>query len=195
MGAAVVAVSSSPDHSYSKQNRPLIRLIAGVGVEGDAHAGRAVKHRYLVGRDRTQPNLRQVHLIHAELFDDLVGKGYTVGPGDLGENITTRGIDLLGLPTGSFLEIGDRAVVEVTGLRNPCGQIDEYQSGLMRLLRFRDSSGAIRRIGGVMGVVVVGGIVEPGDEIAIDRPPEPHIPLAYVANSHEPAIPLRSHHP
>ena len=191
--AAVVAVSSSPDHSFSKQNRSVIRVVAGVGVEGDAHAGQAVKHRYLVRTDRTQPNLRQVHLIHAELFDDLAGKGYTVGPGDLGENITTRGVDLLGLPTGSFLEIGDRAVVEVTGLRNPCAQIDEYQSGLMRLLRFRDSGGAIRRIGGVMAVVVVGGAVEPGDEIAIDRPPEPHVPLVYVANSHEPAVPLRSH--
>ena len=170
---------------------PHIRLIEGLGVEGDAHAGTLAQHSYLVRKDETQPNLRQIHLIDTELFDYLADQRHQVGAGDLGENITTKGIDLLGLPTGTRLRLGSDAVVELTGLRNPCIQVDEFQDGLLRLLRFRDPDGAIRRIGGVMGVVTTSGLVAPGDEIEVDVPPEPHVPLMYVANSHKPALPLR----
>jgi MOSC domain-containing protein YiiM len=171
---------------------PSIELIEGVGVSGDAHAGTLVQHSYLVRKDETQPNLRQVHLIDTELFDYLANHGHQVGTGDLGENITTKGIDLLALPTGTRLRLGFEAVVEMTGLRNPCIQVDEFQGGLLTLLRFRDPDGAIRRIGGVMGVVTMSGRVAPGDQIEVDVPPEPHVPLAYVANSHKPSLPLRT---
>lgn len=184
MDASVVAVSASGEYSFSKPNRPEILLIAGIGVEGDAHAGPLVKHRYLAERDPTQPNLRQVHLIHRELFALLADLGHDVAPGELGENITTSGIDLLGLPTGSVLRIGSEATVEVTGLRNPCGQIDDFQAGLMRRLRHRSDDGSIVRIAGVMGVVGTGGRVSPGDGIAVDLPDEPHRPLEYIADSH-----------
>jgi len=192
MCASVVAVCSSPSHSFSKPEVPHIRLVEGLGIEGDAHAGTLVQHSYLVRKDETQLNLRQVHLIDTELFDYLADQGHQVGVGDLGENITTKGIVLLGLPTGTRLRLGSDAVVELTGLRNPCIQVDEFQDGLLRLLRFRDPDGAIRRIGGVMGVVTTSGLVAPGDEIKIDVPPEPHAPLVYVANSHKPALPLRT---
>lgn len=168
-----------------------IKLVEGDGIEGDAHAGRLVQHSYLVRKDKTQPNLRQVHLIHAELFEHLSAIGHLMGPGDLGENITTSGVDLLGLPTGTRLRIGTDAVVELTGLRNPCAQVDEFQQGLLPHLRYRDEAGEIRRIGGVMGVVVIGGSVGAGDSIEIDLPAAPHLPLVYVANSHRPALPLR----
>jgi MOSC domain-containing protein YiiM len=173
---------------------PSIRLIKGIGVEGDAHAGALVQHSYLVRKDETQPNLRQVHLIGSELFDYLDDRGHQVGAGNLGENVTTKGIDLLSLPTGALVRLGPDAVVEITGLRNPCVQVDEFKDGLLRLLRFRDADGAIRRIGGVMGVVSKGGLITPGAEIAVDLPPEPHMPLVYVANSHKPESPLRTRH-
>lgn len=168
-----------------------IRLVEGLGVEGDVHAGPLVQHSYLVRKDDSQPNLRQVHVIHSELFDYLADHGRQVRAGDLGENITTKGIDLLGLPTGTLLRLGPDAVVEVTGLRNPCIQLNEFQDGLLGLLRFRDQDGAIRRIGGVMGVVTASGLVAPSDEVGVDLPSEPHVPLVYVANSHKPALPLR----
>jgi len=158
-----------------------------VGVEGDAHSGELVKHRYLVGKDATQPNLRQVHLIQSELFDQLADQGYQVAAGELGENITTGGVDLLAMPTGTLLRIGSDVVVEVTGLRNPCSQINDYQDGLMSLLRYRDDDGSIVRVGGVMGVVRTGGAVRAGDSIEYEQPSEPHVPLVYVANSHNPA--------
>jgi MOSC domain-containing protein YiiM len=188
--ASVVAVCSNPSHSFSKPEVTRIRLIEGLGVEGDAHAGALVQHSYLVRKDETQPNLRQVHLIHSELLDYLADQGHQVNAGELGENITTKGIDLLALPTGTRLRFGSDAVVEMTGLRNPCIQVDEFQEGLLRLLRTRDPGGAIRRIGGVMGIVTTGGLVAPGDEIGSNAPPEPHVPLIYVSNSHRPALPL-----
>ncbi len=186
MSQSVVAVSSSPEHSFSKPNVPSITLIAGVGVEGDAHSGELVKHRYLVQKDPTQPNLRQVHLIHQELFGQLSDQGHDVSAGELGENITTQGIDLLSLPAGAVLQLGSEVTLELTGLRNPCVQINEFQNGLMPLLRHRDDDGTIVRIGGVMAVVLSGGAVKPGDDITIELPPKPHHALTYIVNSHEP---------
>jgi len=186
MAPSVFAVSSSAEHTFSKPNRASITLIAGLGVAGDAHAGPKVKHRYLVKVDATQPNLRQVHLIQDDLFQALADHGHTVRPGELGENITTSGIDLLALPTGTVLRIGSEAAVELTGLRNPCAQIDEFQDGLMRRLRYRDGAGNTARIAGVMSVVLSGGAVSPGDPIEINIPSGPHLPLEYISDSHVP---------
>jgi MOSC domain-containing protein YiiM len=155
-------------------------LIKGLGVEGDAHAGKMVKHRYLVKLDATKPNLRQVHLIQAELFDTLNANGFSVAPGQLGENITTRGIDLLSLPTGTELQIGSDAIVELTGLRNPCVQIDEFQKGLLKAVLDKDEEGNLIRKAGVMGIVRVGGVICPDDAIVIELPPEPHRRLEYT---------------
>lgn len=176
----MIAVSRSESHTFSKRNVPAIRLIAGIGVEGDAHAGKTVKHRSRVARDPSQPNLRQVHLIHAELHDELREKGFAVEPGDMGENITTRGVDLLGLPRGARLHLGNEAIVEVTGLRNPCVQLDGFQKGLMAAVLDRDEQGNHIRKTGVMGVVAKGGEVRPGDAIRVELPPEPHVPLTPV---------------
>jgi MOSC domain-containing protein YiiM len=151
-----------------------------LGVEQDAHAGETVKHRSRVARDPTQPNLRQVHLIHAELHDELRAAGFPVGPGEMGENVTTRGVDLLGLPTGTRLHVGDTAVVEVTGLRNPCGQLNGIQPGLMDATLARDAHGALIRKAGVMGVVVTGGAVRAGSPIRVELPAGGVQPLAPV---------------
>jgi MOSC domain-containing protein YiiM len=180
MNGTVVAVSSNGEHSFTKPNRDAITLLAGLGVEGDAHAGVTVKHRSRVARDPSQPNLRQVHLIHEELFTEVAGAGFTVDPGRLGENITTRGLDLLALPTGTLLRIGDTAIVEVTGLRNPCRQIDDFQTGLLKQMLGRDERGELVRKAGVMSVVRAGGRVRPGDPIAIELPTGPHHPLRPV---------------
>jgi len=162
----VVAVHRSSSHGFSKYAEDSITLVEGLGVAGDAHSGKTVKHRSRVARDPSQPNLRQVHLLHAELFDELMAAGFAVWPGDLGENITTRGIDLLGLSTGTRLQMGN-AIVEVTGLRNPCSQIDRFQQGLMAAVLDRDDKGRLVRKAGVMGVVVAGGEVRKGDPIRI----------------------------
>lgn len=154
--------------------------MAGLGVEGDAHSGVTVKHRSRVKRDPSQPNLRQVHLVHAELFDELREKGFAVTPGDIGENVTTRGIDLLALPTGARLRLGDAATVEVTGLRNPCVQLDGFQKGLMAATLDKDANGNLVRKAGVMSVVLVGGEVRPGDPITVELPPAPHQSLQPV---------------
>lgn len=180
MSSTVVAVSFSAAHTFSKANTDSIRLIAGLGVAGDAHAGATVKHRSRVARDPSQPNLRQVHLIHAELFDEVREAGFDVATGQLGENITTRGIDLLGLPTGARLHLGETAVVEVTGLRNPCAQIDCFQPGLLAAVLGRDKQGNLIRKAGIMGIVLVGGEVRPGDPIRAELPPPPHRPLERV---------------
>jgi MOSC domain-containing protein YiiM len=180
MSGSVIAVSLSQIHQFTKPNRDSIRLITGRGVEGDAHFGETVKHRSRVAVDPTQPNLRQVHLIHAELHDELRAAGFEVLPGQMGENITTRGVDLLGLPTGTRLYLGDMAVVELTGLRNPCAQLDRFQSGLMAAVLGRDAQGKIVRKAGVMGIVAVGGEIAPGDAIRIELPPVPHQPLDRV---------------
>ena len=176
----VIAVSSRAGHHFSKTPNLVIRLLKGLGVAGDAHMGETVKHRSRVRKDPTQPNLRQVHLIHAELFDELRAKGFVVAPGELGENVTTRGIDLLALPTGTRLHLGASAVVEITGLRNPCIQIDQFQNGLMAATLDRDVDGNLVRKAGVMSVVITEGDVRPGDAVRVERPAEPHRPLLPV---------------
>ena len=180
MTPTVLAVHRSPTHSFSKRPALSIRLIAGLGVEGDAHAGETVKHRSRVARDPTQPNLRQIHLIHAELLDELNAAGFSVKPGDLGENITTRGLDLLTLPTGTLLHIGTSAIVKVTGLRNPCVQLDRFQSGLMQATLDRDAAGNLIRKAGVMGVVLMGGDVLTDDNIRLEMPTGAHRKLEPV---------------
>ncbi|MCX5423803.1 MOSC domain-containing protein [Streptomyces sp. NBC_00078] len=180
MGGAVSAVSSNGVYSFTKPNRQSINLLAGLGVEGDVHAGTTVKHRSRVARDPSQPNLRQVHLMHEELFEEVREAGFEVLAGQLGENVTTRGIDLLALPVGTLLRLGTEAVVEVTGLRNPCLQIDGFQHGLLKRVVGRDSDGTPRLKAGIMSVVVSGGTVRPGDPVKIELPDGPHRPLEIV---------------
>lgn len=180
VGSVAIAVCCHRTHGFSKTPQESVTLLAGLGVEGDAHMGAAVKHRSRVARDPTQPNLRQVHLIQSELFDELATAGFTIRPGELGENITTRGVDLLSLPAGTLLHIGQQAVVEVTGLRNPCTQIDDFQQGLLRQVAHRDDVGNVVRKAGIMGVVRAGGVVRPGDQIRAALPDLPHRPLERV---------------
>jgi MOSC domain-containing protein YiiM len=180
MSGIVAAVSRSAKHTLVKPNEDSIRLLTGLGVEGDAHLGITVKHRSRVARDPHQPNLRQVHLVHLELHDELREAGFTVSAGQMGENVTTHGVDLLGLPTGARLHLGGTAVVEVTGLRNPCAQLDRIEPGLMAATLGRDENGNLVRKAGIMGVVLAGGDVRPGDPIHVELPPQPHRPLAPV---------------
>jgi MOSC domain-containing protein YiiM len=180
MKPIVIAVSRSDRHTFNKANQPSIKLIEGVGVEGDAHAGKRIKHRYLVGKDSTKPNLRQVHLIQVELFDELSSAGFSVDPGQMGENITTRGIDLLSLPTKTRLHIGARAVIELTSLRNPCHQIDKFKKGLLKAVLDKDDEGNLIRKAGVMGIVLASGEVHPNSSIKIELPSEPYQKLDYV---------------
>ena len=180
MKARVLAVCGSPAHAFSKGIEPVITLLPGLGVQGDAHCGATVKHRSRVARDPTQPNLRQVHLIQAELFDELQQRGFDVGPGDLGENITTRGVDLLALPEGTQLQIGAAAVVRLTGLRNPCWQLDNFRHGLTSAVLARAQDGSLVRKAGVMGVVVTRGEVAAGDPVVVVLPGTPFRPLQPV---------------
>jgi MOSC domain-containing protein YiiM len=176
----VIAVHRSGDHSFSKSAETAITLVAGLGVEGDAHCGARIKHRSRVKVDPEQPNLRQVHLLQRELFDDVASAGFSVEPGHLGENITTAGIDLLSLPVGANIRIGRDALVVLTGLRNPCRQIDDFAPGLLGEVRQRSDAGGVIRKTGVMGVVVQSGVVSPDDRIEVSLPPEPHRALAPV---------------
>ena len=178
--SSVAAVSLGAGHHFSKTPSPGIRLLRGLGVAGDAHMGETVKHRSRVRKDPTQPNLRQVHLIHAELFCELRAKGFVVHPGELGENVTTSGIDLLTLPTGARLHLGASAVVEITGLRNPCIQIDKFQQGLRAATLDRDAEGNLIRKAGIMAIVIADGDVRPGDAIRVAMPAAPHRPLQPV---------------
>lgn len=180
MTATVQSVSASPQHSFSKTRQPQLRLLAGFGVQGDSHAGVRVQHLSRVRQNPDQPNLRQVHLIHAELLDELAVKGFTVRPGDLGENVLTRGLEMLALPRGTRLHLGAEAVLEVTGLRNPCAQIEHFQPGLLKAVLDEDEDGNVVRKAGIMGVVLTGGVVAPGDEIRVELPPLPHIKLERV---------------
>lgn len=180
MSAVVTAVSRSATHTFSKSNLPGIQLLTGLGVNGDAHLGETVKHRSRVARDPNQPNLRQVHLIHAELHDELRALGFVVTAGQMGENVTTRGVDLLGLLTGTRLHLGDTAVVEVTGLRNPCVQLNHFQAGLMKAVLGRDENGNVIRKAGIMSIVLADGEVRPGDPIRVELPAEPWRPLIPV---------------
>jgi MOSC domain-containing protein YiiM len=176
----VEAVHASARHGVGKVPRDTITLLAGLGAQGDAHLGERVQHRSRVRRDPTQPNLRQVHLIHGELHDELRGRGFPVGPGELGENVTTRGVDLLALAAGTRLRLGRDAVVELTGLRNPCVQLDGLRHGLMQAVLDRDADGALVRKAGVMGIVLAGGEVRPGDAVEVTPPPGPAEPLEPV---------------
>jgi MOSC domain-containing protein YiiM len=170
MSAIVIAVSRSRSHTFSKRNELMIRLVAGLGVEGDAHMGEKVKHRYHAAKNPNALNLRQVHLMHQELFDELRADGFNIGPGAIGENVTTRGIDLLALPKRTRLRLGPEAVIEITGLRNPCRQIDAYQQGLTAAVLGRDPEGRLIRKAGVMAIVIKGGDVKAGDAIAVELP-------------------------
>jgi MOSC domain-containing protein YiiM len=176
----VVAVSADDRHAFSKPVRTSIRLVTGLGVEGDAHSGATVQHLSRVRRDPTQLNLRQVHLIAAELHDELAGRGFDVAAGQMGENVTTRGVDLLGLPTCTRLRLGETAVVEVTGLRNPCVQLDRFAPGLLAAVLDRDPDGNVVRRAGVMGVVLAEGLVRTDDPIAVTLPAPPYRPLEVV---------------
>jgi len=180
MAATVVSVACDAAHRFSKPVAPAIRLLAGLGVEGDAHCGATVKHRSRVAVDPSAPNLRQVHLVPVELFDDPAVRGFALAPGDLGENILTRGLDLRALPRGTRLALGSTAVVELTGLRNPCAQIDAFREGLLAAVLDRDPQGGLVRKAGVMAVVVAGGDVAPGDAITVSLPPEPWAKLERV---------------
>jgi len=174
----VLGVHVGKAHDFTKSPRTSIRLIENHGVEGDAHAGPTDQHLFHIRRFGKQPNLRQVHLIQAEFFDEVADKEHLVGPGALGENITTRGVDLLALPTGTRLYLGDGAVIELTGLRNPCHQIDTFQSGLLQHCKEATPDGVVRKAG-VMAIVLQGGEVKPGDNVSIHLPPTPHQPLVY----------------
>lgn len=175
----VIAVHRDGAHRFSKTPCDQITVIEGLGVEGDAHAGATVKHRSRVAVDPGQPNLRQVHLIHTELFDEMGEHGFTLHPGDLGENITTRGIDLLGLGRGTRLAIGESVVLEVTGLRNPCAQIEAFAPGLLKHVAVKTPQGLIRKTG-IMTIALAGGPITAGDAITITPPPGDHIPLDRV---------------
>lgn len=179
-GPRVVAVSRSDQHLFSKPAVAAIELVAGVGVAGDAHAGATVRHRSAARRDPTQPNRRQVHLIGAELLDELGAQGFAVAAGELGENVTTRGVDLLALPERSLLRLGGQAEVELTGLRNPCAQINDFRPGLLPAVLGRDPAGRVVRRAGVMGVVRRGGRVVAGDPVVVVLPDGPHQPLGLV---------------
>ena len=180
MSGVVVGVALRGGHSFTKTLQPSITLRTGLGVQGDAHAGRTVQHLSRVARDPTQPNLRQVHLIHVELFAELAVRGFVITPGDVGENITTRGIPLLTLPRGAQLRIGPSAIVEITGLRNPCGQLDRLQPGLMAAVLDRDPAGNLVRKAGVMAIVIADGVISPDDIITVVLPDGPHEPLLPV---------------
>lgn len=175
----VVSVQISGRHAFSKAAQDAINLIENYGVEGDAHAGATDQHLYHIRRFGTHPNLRQVHLIQSEFLDQLSQHGHAVRPGDLGENIATRHIDLLSLPTGTRLGLGPDAVIELTGLRNPCHQIDTFQPGLLKHCKTVTPDGAVARKAGVMSIVLQGGVVRPGDVIGVELPAEPHVPLVY----------------
>jgi hypothetical protein len=178
--ATIVAVARDEGHRFSKPLLPAIHLLAGLGVEGDAHCGTTVKHRSRVAVDPTQPNLRQVHLIHEELFEELADRGFSLRPGDMGENVTTRGIDLLTLPVGTRLRLGAEALIEITGLRNPCVQIEAFRPGLLKAVVGRDADGNLIRKAGIMGIVLEGGEVRPGDPIDVTLPALPHRALERV---------------
>lgn len=180
MTAKIVSVARDDGHRFSKPVMASIRLLAGLGVEGDAHCGVTVKHRSRVAADPTQPNLRQVHLIQEELFDELAAKGFALRAGDLGENVLTEGLDLLALPKGARLRLGAEAVVEVTGLRNPCAQIDGFRKGLLAAVLDRAADGSLVRKAGIMAVVLEGGEIRPGDAIGVALPPEPWTKLERV---------------
>jgi MOSC domain-containing protein YiiM len=178
----VIAVAAAATHQLSKPIVDEIRLVKDLGVEGDAHLGATTQHQMQARSDSTRPNLRQVHLLQSELFSELAQKGHVVGPATLGENITTAGVDLISLPRGTLLllRIGSDAVLQLTGLRNPCGQLDAFQPGLARAMLGKDEGGELIRKARVMSVVISGGTIRTGDEIAIELPLQPFEKLCPV---------------
>lgn len=180
MSGAIVGLSRSAAHAFSKDAEPQLTLVEGLGIAGDAHAGVTVQHRSRVARDPSQPNLRQVHLLHNELLQELTARGFPIRPGMLGENVTTSGLDLLALPTGTQLRLGATAVVELTGLRNPCSQIESFHEGLLAAVVQRGEDGRVTRKAGVMAIVVRGGVIATGDRIDVVLPAAPHRPLEVV---------------
>jgi MOSC domain-containing protein YiiM len=180
MFSTVVAVCSSFSHSVAKAPKTSINLITGLGVEGDVHLGRTTQHQYLAKRDPTRPNLTQVHLLHAELHDLLNDAGFGISPGLMGENITTRGIDLMSLPSGTRLNLGKVAILQVTGFREPCPKLNRLRPGLMKASFMRESGDRVVPNAGIMAIVIRGGLVSPGDAIEINLPDEPHQPLPAV---------------
>lgn len=180
MTAVVRNLHRSAEYTFSKQTCDQLELVAGIGVIGDTHAGPTVRHRSRMERDPSQPNLRQVHLFDAEIVDELSAEGFEVGPGVLGENVTTVGLDALTLPTGTLLRIGDDALLGLTGIRNPCVQIEARFPGLLKRLVHRDDSGALTRLTGAMAVVLQSGNIRQGDTITVQLPPHPHQPLQLV---------------
>ena len=180
MTGMIVALAHDASHRVSKQPAPRLRLLAGLGVEGDAHAGLTMQHRSRWVSQRTVPNLRQVHLIHAELFEELAAKGFEVPPAQMGENVTTQGIDLLSLSVGTRLRLGGEAEIEITGLRNPCAKLDGLAPGLMAAVLQKGPGKVLIRKAGVMAIVVTGGEVWVGDRIAVVHAPQLHVPLAPV---------------
>ncbi|MCT4357812.1 MOSC domain-containing protein [Streptomyces sp. Je 1-79] len=181
MAGQVTAVSREATYSFSKPNRESVTLLAGLGIEGDVHAGETIRHQFRMTYEPDLPNLRQVHLMHEELFDELALKGFDVRAGQLGENITTRGVDLLGLPTGALLHLGEQAVLEVTGLRNPCAKINDFRAGLLsEVFALDPDSGEFTFKSGIMAVVRHGGPVRPNDPVRVELPPAPHRPLERV---------------
>ena len=176
----IISVNRSPFHTLSKPSQNSIVLLEGLGVEGDAHNGKTVKHRSRVKADPKQSNLRQVHLIHNELLEELREKGFVISPGEMGENVTTIGIELLALPKGTNLFLGKNAMIEITGLRNPCVQLESIQPGLMKAVLDKDNDDKLIRKAGIMGIVLKSGEVFPGDIIGVELPPQPHLPLEKV---------------
>ena len=177
----VIAVSTSPVHNFSKENQESVKLIKGLGIDGDAHKGEKTQHLYQVRNKPDQPNLRQVHLIHSELHAELEKEGFKILPGQMGENITTKGIDLLHLPVGTKLHLGPEAIVEVTGLRNPCYLLDKFKPHLKEACIGRDDEGKItERKSGIMSGVLEGGIVKPNDVIRVELPPKPYVTMSVV---------------
>ena len=180
MSATIIGLARDAQHRFSKQPVRSLTLLAGLGVADDAHAGRTVQHLSRMKQDPGQPNLRQVHLIHAELFEELAGQGFAIEPGQLGENVTTRGINLLGLSAGTRMRLGEEALIELTGLRNPCHQLNGLAPGLMAATLDRDADGELIRKAGVMAVVVTGGEIVVGDAITLESVPLVHEPLGPV---------------
>ena len=180
MPPTIIALAKDAEHRFSKPPCETLTLLTGLGVQGDAHAGRTVQHLSRMAKDPAAANLRQVHLIHAELFEELAAKGFAVAPGELGENITTRGLDLLGLSRGTRLRLGEGAVIEITGLRNPCRQIDGLAQGLMAATLDKAADGSLVRKCGVMAVVVSSGAVRVGDGVAVDSVPQESEALGVV---------------
>ena len=181
-GPAIVAVCRRHSHSFSKDTQPSIKLVMGAhaGVEGDGHAGETEQHLHRLPKNADSPNLRQVHLIHQELHEELRGKGFDVSPGDMGENVTTAGLNLLGLPTGAILTLGSTAQIRVTGLRNPCPQLNRFKRGLMSKVVEKAADGSLVRKCGIMAVVSTEGVVQPGDAITVALPEQPWTPLGLV---------------